>query len=70
MNLKASPRPGGFGPGFYIKLWGSLKPKIARLFQQFYTQSLDTSSINRAFLILLPKNDCARIPAQFRPISL
>jgi hypothetical protein len=40
------------------------------LFQQFYTQSLDTSSINRAYLILLPKNEGARTPAQFRPISL
>jgi hypothetical protein len=70
MNTNASPGPDGFGPGFYRKFWPLLKPKIHRLFQQFYNQSLDTSSINRAYLILLPKNDGARTPAQFRPISL
>jgi hypothetical protein len=70
MNINASPRPDDFGPGFYRKFRGFLKPKILRLFQQFYTQSLDTSSINTTYLILHPKNNCARTPAQFRPISL
>jgi hypothetical protein len=68
--INASPVPDGFGPGFYRKFWPHLKTKIQRLFQQFYTQSLDTSSINRAYLIFLPKKDGARTPAQFRPISL
>jgi hypothetical protein len=42
MNTNASPGPDGFGLGFYRKYWPFLKPKILRLFQQFYSQSLDT----------------------------
>jgi hypothetical protein len=70
INFNASPGPDGFGPGFYKKFQSLTKPKIFNLFNQFFNVSLDTTSINRAHLILIPKSDGARSPKHFRPISL
>jgi hypothetical protein len=70
MNMNASPGSDGFGPSFYRKFWKLTKQRILRMFDQFYNLSLDTSSINRAHLLLIPKSDGARSPDQFRPLSL
>jgi hypothetical protein len=61
MNSFASPGPDGFGPSFYKKYWQSIKSDIFQLFNQFHNQSADLSSINRAFIVLLPKNRCCQL---------
>jgi hypothetical protein len=70
MNLNASAGPDEFRPSFYKKFWTLTKPKIMNFFNQFFNLSLDTTSINRAHLILIPKSDGARSPEHFGPISL
>jgi hypothetical protein len=44
--------------------------KILLLFTQFFNQTSDTSAINRAHLILIPKLQRATAPNDYRPISL
>jgi hypothetical protein len=70
MNSNASPEPDGFGPGFFKKNWQTVKLKIFQTFNQFYHQTADLTSINRAYLFLIPKKEAARTPSDFRPISL
>src|SRR4051812_35866491 len=69
MNKNASPGPDDFGPGFYRKFWHILKDKIRNFFADFHALRSDISCLNRALIILLPKNNDARSPNDFRPIS-
>jgi hypothetical protein len=70
MNKNSSPGPDGFGPAFYSTFWDLVSPDVFRVFDAFFTGSIDLSRINRAFLVLLPKIDAANNPSLFRPISL
>jgi hypothetical protein len=70
MNKNSSPGPDGFGPAFYSTFWDLVSPDVFRVFDAFFTGSIDLSRINRAFLVLLPKIDAANHPSLFRPISL
>jgi hypothetical protein len=70
MNSSASSGPDGFGPGFYKKFWNTVKPNILRLFDQFFSGQINLDGLNRAFMVLIPKNDDAHTPNAFRPISL
>jgi hypothetical protein len=70
MNSSASSGPDGFSPGFYRKFWTTVKPSILRLFDQFFSGQIDLDGLNRAFMVLIPKNDDAHTPNAFRPISL
>jgi hypothetical protein len=70
MNMSASSGLDGFGLGFFKKNWSLTKPYLSFLFHQFYNLSANIESINRAYMILLPKTHEARCPWSFRPISL
>lgn len=70
MNRLSSPGPDGFGPSFYVSFRATIATDVEAVFHDFYSESLDLSRINRAFLVLLPKFEAARSPQDFRPISL
>lgn len=55
MNPMASPGLDGFGPGFYRKYWSLLKTPITNIFNAFHRNALDTESLNRALIVILPK---------------
>jgi hypothetical protein len=70
MNKQSSPGPDGFGPTFFSTFWDLVSPDVLAVYSSFYHGTLDLTSINRAFLVLLPKTDSADHPSQFRSISL
>jgi hypothetical protein len=70
MRNTSSPGPDGFGPSFYKSIWSITSPAIFALFEAFYTSSVDMERSNRSYIVLLPKKDTARSPADFRPICL
>ena len=70
MNRLSSPGPDGFGPSFYRSFWPSIKHAILPLFAQFHQGIADLERLNRAHIVLLPKNTSPSSPEAFRPISL
>jgi hypothetical protein len=70
MNKLSSPRPDWFGPSFFPSFWETIAADVFGVFSSFYNGSIDLARINRAFLVLLPKNDSTTHPSQFHPISL
>lgn len=70
MDSNASPGPDGFGPSFYKAFWGTLKPMVMSLFSYFHAGAIDLDGMNRAHLVLLPKQEGVRRADGFRPISL
>jgi hypothetical protein len=70
MHSNASLGPDGFGPSFFKATWNIISPYIYALFDSFYNHLADLERINRSYLVLLPKKDSARSPADFWPIAL
>jgi hypothetical protein len=70
MDRASAPGPDGLGPSFYQAAWTSVAPDVVRLFDDFHAGSVDLGSINRAFIVLLPKKDGILPPGSYRPVSL
>lgn len=62
--------PDGFGPLFYKASWQTIASDIVALFDAFHSHSTDLERLNRSYLVLLPRNEVARKPQDFRPIAL
>ena len=55
MNPNASPRPDGFGPSFFKKLWNLTSPNIVAILSDFHDRLADLRSLNKSFIVLIPK---------------
>jgi hypothetical protein len=55
MNRLSSPGPDGFGPAFFSSFCDTVAPDVFAVFDSFYKGNIDLTRINRAFLVLLPK---------------
>ena len=65
-----APGPDGFN-GLFIKVcWPIIKYDFYRLFEEFWSGSLNLQSINDAYITLIPKNNSPESPNDYRPISL
>jgi predicted glutamine amidotransferase len=55
MNKDSGPSPDGFGLGFYKETWDTIFNNIFSFFSAFHSNSLNLESVNRSFLVVLPK---------------
>ncbi|XP_073351896.1 uncharacterized protein [Aegilops tauschii subsp. strangulata] len=65
-----APGPDGFNAAFLKAYWTIIAPDFYRLIDDFYSGTVNLQSINYSFITLIPKNDSAATPAEFRPVSL
>jgi hypothetical protein len=70
MHSNSSPGPDGFGPSFFKNSWDVTSSDIYALFDSFFNNNAEIERINQSYLVLLPKKDNARRPADFIPIAL
>lgn len=67
--LKA-PGPDGFPCKFYKQYWDVVGRDLILFVQDFFITGKFTRSINRTFLVLIPKRSEAKVFDDYRPISL
>ncbi|CAN6353500.1 unnamed protein product [Urochloa humidicola] len=70
MNAFSAPGPDGVGPGFYAAAWSMVESTIPNFLQEFHAGVAQLERLNRAFIVLLPKQEGAVAPSAFKPISL
>jgi hypothetical protein len=70
MDRSSAPGPDGLGPSFYRAGWTAVRPSLHRVFDAFFSCSLDLERINRTHIVLLPKKDGVLALSSFRPVSL
>ena len=70
MNVNASPGPDGFGPAFFKANWELPKFDLLDLMNDFHKGTAYLARINKAYIVLLPKQRGATTPENFRPVSL
>jgi len=70
MNSNASLGPDGFGPAFFKKFWDLSKLHLLSYLSDFHIRQADLTSINKSYLVLIPKKTGACSPSDFRPTSL
>eukprot|EP00253_Pinus_taeda_P027470 PITA_27470 len=68
-NDKA-PGPDGFTINFYKACWPTIKSEIWEVVEDSRRSSTILKSLNSTFLALIPKEENAHIPDNFRPIAL
>ncbi|KAM0833506.1 hypothetical protein ACQ4PT_064219 [Festuca glaucescens] len=63
--------PDGFTGMFFRRYWGTIKHDIMAAFHHvFHLAGGDFAALNKAFICLVPKKDCASRVGDCRPISL
>jgi hypothetical protein len=67
---EGAPGPDGFSFLFYQKFWSVIKTDFMALVRGFERGGINIARINYAMIILIPKEEEARILKKFRPISL
>jgi hypothetical protein len=67
---EGAPGPDGFSFLFYQKFWSVIKTDFMALVRSFERGGINIARINYAMIILIPKEEEARILKKFRPISL
>jgi hypothetical protein len=71
LPVEKSPGPDGFTGIFFKTCWDVIKHDILAAFQCIYNQTTSPlPKLNGALLTLLPKKEVAKLPGDFRPISL
>ncbi|XP_026417308.1 uncharacterized protein LOC113312787 [Papaver somniferum] len=65
-----SPGPDGFRAGFYHVNWDIVGNDVVQAVQSFFSSGYMPREFNKTYLSLIPKNDKAKYPADFRPIGL
>jgi hypothetical protein len=70
MNSNASPSPDGFGLAFFKKFWDPSKLHLLSYLSDFHSRQADLTSINKSYLVLIPKKTGACSPSDFHPTSL
>jgi hypothetical protein len=64
MKHNKAPGSDGFPPKFYQAFWGLIKDDLMALFSDFYQGTLPLNRLNFGNIILLPKNNDARVIQQ------
>lgn len=70
MGGEKASGPDGFPFAFYQTFWDMLKEHIMGIFNEWFSGNIDLFSVNKAFIVLIPKKDGADRVSDFRPISL
>ena len=70
MPTNKSPGPDGSNGAFMKKCWPIIKEHFYKLCHDFYNGDLNMSSINTAFITLIPKCQDPLSVNDYRPISL
>ena len=70
MNRCSAPGPDGFGPSFYTATWGTVSEDGIQFLKDFQDDNVDMESVNRSYMVLLPKKPDANSVEAFRPICL
>jgi hypothetical protein len=70
MNKNSSPSPDGFGPGFYKAAWGTLGQQVMELTWAVQCGDAELERLNRSYVVLIPKQEAATKPGDFRLICL
>ena len=65
-----APGPDELAFSFYQTFWHLIKDDLCKMFEDFYSGTLDIYRINFATVTLIPKEEGARTMNKFRPISL
>jgi hypothetical protein len=66
-----APGPGGLTGRFYKSCWPVIKQDIMRAISTIWSRKMmGFSTLNTAYITLIPKKDDAEQPTDFRPISL
>ena len=61
LNGDKAPRPDGFTVAFWKFSWDIVKNDVMDVFKDFHQQGRFVKSLNSTFLVLIPKNEGARI---------
>ncbi|XP_026410582.1 uncharacterized protein LOC113305796 [Papaver somniferum] len=70
MKPWTTPGPDGFPPGFYQLMLETVGPEVVKMVKSFFHSKYILKQLNHNFTILIPKSNCPRNAADFRPISL
>ncbi|XP_056697578.1 uncharacterized protein [Spinacia oleracea] len=72
MSMKPykAPGPDGFQPVFYQHYWNLLAPSVTRTVLDILEGRHFPEDLNKAFLVLIPKEQTPQFVTQFRPIGL
>ena len=70
IKRNASPGPDVLNVTLYLSTWKWMGHDIRKLVQDFHTTSKLHPQLNKTCITLIPKKDNAKIPQDFRPISL
>ena len=70
MNRCSALGPDGFGPSFYTATWGTVSEDGMQFLKDFQDDNVDMESVNRSYMVLLPKKPDANSVEAFRPICL
>jgi hypothetical protein len=71
LHAEKAPSLDGFIGLFYKVCWDIIKSDIVAAFQCLHDQTVGPlPKLNAALITLLPKNELAELPSEFRPISL
>ena len=70
MPTDKSPGPDGFNGAFLKNCWDQVKEHFYQLCFSFFAGDLDISSINTAYITLIPKKSDPEYVNDYRPISL
>ena len=70
MNRCSALGPDGFGPSFYTATWGTVSEDGIQFLKDFQDDNVDMESVNRSYMVLLPKKPDANTVEAFRPICL
>lgn len=72
MSMKPykAPGPDGFQPVFYQRFWNLIEPSVTRTVMDILEGKTFPKNLNKAFLVLIPKEEEPHFVTQFRPIGL
>ncbi|XP_035548696.1 uncharacterized protein LOC118349203 [Juglans regia] len=68
--IESSPRPDGFGSGFYRACWDIVSLEVVEAVQEFFRGIPLPRFYTASFVVLIPKMDQSTRFDKFRPISL
>jgi hypothetical protein len=70
MKVDSAPGPDGLPVAFFLRFWGTLRPLVFQILNDFALGRVDISRLNFGILSLIPKVKGADSIKQFRPIAL